>query len=216
MPNLDQAPKLVFDIPKDKGNQYYELPQKLMDIIFAELGNSSAQLRIMIVLIGTKPDFGVSEKWICDRTGLLPASYKTARKQLVKRGWLTHEDGKIIVNFKNIYASGNMVYPHQNENRGNMTYPLDENKNENRGNMVYPQRGNVIYPQGGNMVYPIIDNEQINKQISNDEIPAVGSDKDNPIVKEVYWFVDNANEIIKVPNVTDTYQYKGQFYKVKR
>ena len=112
-----------------------------MDIIFAELGNSSAQLRIMIVLIGTKPDFGVSEKWICDRTGLLPSSYKSARKQLVKRGWLTHEDGKIIVNFKNIYASSNMVYPLQNENRGNMVYTLDENKNENVQDIIDLKEG---------------------------------------------------------------------------
>lgn len=42
MPNYNQAPMLKFDIPKEKGNNYYELPQKLMDKVFAELGNSSA------------------------------------------------------------------------------------------------------------------------------------------------------------------------------
>lgn len=61
MPNYNQAPILKFDIPKDKGKNYYELPQNLMDIIFAESGNSSAQLKVMIVLIGTKSGFSISE-----------------------------------------------------------------------------------------------------------------------------------------------------------
>ena len=53
-----------------------------MDIIFSTLGNSSAQLRIMIVLIGTKPGFGISEKWILDITGLTERSYERARDSL--------------------------------------------------------------------------------------------------------------------------------------
>lgn len=145
MSNYNQAPILEFDVPKDKGNNYYELPQKLMDKIFADLGNSSAQIRIMIVLVGTKPGFAVSEKWICDRTGLKDASYKNARKELVKRGWLSHESSKSIkVNFKKILGE-------------------DE---KTRGNMVYPQCSNMVYPHEGNVVLPIIDKE-INNKIDN-------------------------------------------------
>lgn len=108
MPNYNQAPILKFDIPKEKGSNYYELPQKLMDKIFEQIGTSSAQLRIMIVLIGTKPGFAVSEQWMLERTGMSHSSYMKARKQLMDIGWITLEknDSKnsnnIVVNFKTI------------------------------------------------------------------------------------------------------------------
>ena len=54
MANFKQAPELKFTGQKPEG-QYYAIPQSLADIIFNELGNSSAQLRIMMVLIGTPP-----------------------------------------------------------------------------------------------------------------------------------------------------------------
>ena len=86
---------------------YYQIPQALADAIFSVLGNSSAQLRIMLVLIGTKPGFGVSQKWILQRTGLKEKSYIEARKALVARGWLTHtEYDSIIVNINKIYSDG--------------------------------------------------------------------------------------------------------------
>lgn len=91
MATLSQAPILQHNGSKMVGKQYYALSQSIMDIIFRELGNASAQLRIMIVLIGTKPnDFRISEKWICDRTGLTERSYIRARDELIKRGWLSH------------------------------------------------------------------------------------------------------------------------------
>ena len=100
MANLQQAPILQFDIEKPEGsNNFYKLPQQLMDAVFAGLGNSSAQLRIMIVLIGTKPGFGVSEEWILQRTSLLHSSYITARKALVDKGWITLEKGIILKQF---------------------------------------------------------------------------------------------------------------------
>lgn len=124
-----------------------------MDIIFNELGNKSAQLRIMIVLLGTKPDrFSVSDKWICERTGLLHPSYIKARKELVNKGWLTLKPGaELIVNIDKIY----------NENRGNTTLP-DEEKN-NCSNTTLPQRSNTILPQCSNTVLPIIYNETDNQ-----------------------------------------------------
>lgn len=84
--------------------QFYQIPQALADIVFSSLGNASAQLRIMMVLIGTKQGFNISQEWILKRTGLCERSYQEARKALVKRGWLSHSDGEsITVNFNNIY-----------------------------------------------------------------------------------------------------------------
>ena len=152
MPNLNQAPTLSFNGEKNQtdNNNFYQIPQGLADIVFNELGNASAQLRIMLVLIGTKPGFSVSEQWILERTGLQHASYIKARRELEKRGWLTLNAAKaIIVNFDAIYR-GNTVLPQK-----------DETKNDG-GNMVLPQRSNMVLPQQGNMVYPIINKEYIN------------------------------------------------------
>lgn len=77
-----------------------------MDIIFKKLGNSSAQLRIMIILIGTKPGFGISEQWMLERTGLSQPSYIKARKALADMGWITLEKRETIkVNFEAIGAT---------------------------------------------------------------------------------------------------------------
>lgn len=143
MANLQQAPKLYHNGAKNN-KQFYQIPQDLADVIFQKLGNSSAQLRIMMVLIGTKEGFGISDKWICERTGLQHASYITARKALVKRGWITHEASKgITINYSAIYA----------ENSSNTTLPQEEIKKE-CSNTVLPQRSNMVLPQGSNMVLP--------------------------------------------------------------
>lgn len=100
MNTLLKAPVLKHKGDKKLGVQYYALSQQLMDIIFKNLGNASAQLRVMIVLIGTKPDFSISQQWILDRTGLDERSYVRARKALVDRGWITHNPCEsITVNF---------------------------------------------------------------------------------------------------------------------
>ena len=105
-----QAPSLHHIGLKAQDNptgQFYMLPQALTDIIFNELGNSSAQLRIMMVLCGTKEGFFISEKWICDRTGLKRQSYERSRDELVKRGWITHNEYSTInIHYDKIYACG--------------------------------------------------------------------------------------------------------------
>ena len=159
MANYQQAPTLQFDSGKDLSKQHYAIPQDLADIIFNELGNSSAQLRIMMVLIGTKEGFNISDKWICDRTGLQHPSYINARKALVKRGWITHEPAQgITVNFKVIYG----------KNRSNTTLPEEEEK-ENRSNTTLPQGSNMVLPQRGNMVLPIT-NKTDNKTDDGGEV----------------------------------------------
>lgn len=105
------APELRFNGEKvqdnEATNQTYQIPQRLADIINNELGNSSAQLRVMYVLVGTKEGFRISEKWICERTGLSPTSYRRARADLENIGWITHTQYEsITINFDEIYKHG--------------------------------------------------------------------------------------------------------------
>lgn len=100
MPNLRQAPKLYHNKQDYKDKVFYNLPQDLMDCIFTQLdGRSGNQIKLMCVLLGTLGDgsFGVSEAWICDRTGMVQQTYSTARRALVERGWIYVEDGKMYV-----------------------------------------------------------------------------------------------------------------------
>ena len=105
-----KAPSLHFTGKKEQDNQTrqtYMIPQRLADIIFNVLGDSSAQLRIMMVLCGTKEEFFISGKWITKRTGLSQQSYSTALKKLVARGWVSHRSYSTIrVNFDKIYEDG--------------------------------------------------------------------------------------------------------------
>lgn len=170
MPNLKQAPALNFNGEKNQtnSNNHYHIPQGLADIVFKELGNASAQLRVMLVLIGTKPGFNISEQWILDRTGLQHASYLNARRALEQRGWLSLSAGKaIIVNFDTIY-------------RGNMVLPQNKNE-EDRGNMVLPLESNMVLPQRGNMVLPIINKETDNNTNKEDVSPVV--EEESPEIK---------------------------------
>ena len=100
MPNYKQAPKLYHNKSSFNCKNYYNLPQELMDCIFKQLdGKCGNQIKLMTVLLGTLGDgtFGVSEAWICDRTGMIQQTYSTARKALVERGWIYVEDSKIYV-----------------------------------------------------------------------------------------------------------------------
>ena len=105
-----KAPSLHFNGAKDqdnKTNQSYMIPQRLADIIFNLLGRAPAQIKIMIVLCGTKEDFFISTKWMTKRTGLSQQSYSEALRKLVDRGWLTHRNySHITVNYDKIYEDG--------------------------------------------------------------------------------------------------------------
>jgi Mn-dependent DtxR family transcriptional regulator len=83
------------------------IPQRLADIIFNVLRDSSAQIRIMMVLCGTKEEFFISGKWIQKRTGLSQQSYSESLKKLVARGWVKHVKYQHIwINFDKIYEDG--------------------------------------------------------------------------------------------------------------
>lgn len=57
-------------------------------------------------MIGTKPGFGISEEWIIERAGITERAYIDARKALVERGWIKHQECEnITVDFAAIYAT---------------------------------------------------------------------------------------------------------------
>lgn len=135
----------------------------------------------MLVLIGTKEGFAISEKWILERTGLLHASYINARDALVKRGWLHHEKSKgIVVDIKAIYA----------ENRSNTTLPQESNT-------TLPQRSNTILPQSGNTTLPITynKNNNINNKTGESETQSVSPSVEEPVEKEVEGII-YSNELV--------------------
>ena len=219
MANLQQAPVLKFNGAKTQDNttnQSYQIPQHLADIIFKELGNSSAQLRIMMVLCGTKEGFAISEKWILERTGLQHASYINARKALVAKGWLVHEESKgITINFNVIYGKCS-----------NTTLPLENEKS--RGNTTLPHRGNTILPHRGNTTLPIIDNI-IDNKINNvevapeveevespkaEEVEEKGNSITNPIPVDKEWLAERYNDLIHY-GTAGVYKYNNKFYKMQ-
>ena len=194
MANFKQAPELKFTGQKPEG-QYYAIPQSLADIIFNKLGNSSAQLRIMMVLIGTKQGFKISEKWILDRTGLLHASYIKARQELVKKGWLSHNEAAgITVNFDAI---------------------LDE---KNRGNMVLPQCSNTVLPiTNKNKIKTTNYASAPNKlgEVSDRGTPEaeeIGT-MNNPIEIDKGWLAERSNYLIKLNN--GLFKYENKIYKLR-
>lgn len=100
MPNYKQAPKLYHDKSHFEVGNFYSLPQNLMDCVFNQLdGKCGNQIKLITVLLGTlgNGSFGVSEKWICERTGMRHETYINARKALVEKGWIYLDKQKIYV-----------------------------------------------------------------------------------------------------------------------
>ena len=105
--SLKGAPKLKFD--SDKEDYYdvvgfYQLPQRVMDKINLKLKDSSAQIRVMTVLIGTKENFGVSANWLSARTSISRSNLYDTINKLIEKGFLSRDEkeGTLIVNYKKI------------------------------------------------------------------------------------------------------------------
>lgn len=105
MANYNQAPRLVHLGQKElivdgKREGFIGIPNDIFMIACKELSSYNTQLRLLLLLIGTGEDWGVSEKWVEQMTGLPKGSYHSARKGLVARGWLdVSEKGKIKVDY---------------------------------------------------------------------------------------------------------------------
>lgn len=113
MPNIKQAPALKAQGQKmrslrDKDWGKCIRPQVLETIFFQQLGNSSAQLRLILFLTGNANDgtFSIPEKTVCERLGFKDAKqYRNARDGLIARGWISHGND-ITINYDKIYEDG--------------------------------------------------------------------------------------------------------------
>lgn len=139
--NYKNALKLYHRYSMSKGEYFYNLPQKIIDSIFNNIdGKNGNAIKIMIVLLGTIGDgsFGISEKYMCDRTGITAQNYYRARKFLENIGFITIEGNSIIINIDRIINSNHDDYKisHHQNNNGNRDDDLnthrDDFQNSNR------------------------------------------------------------------------------------
>ena len=167
MGNINQAPKLVHLGEKElmidgKREGFVGIPNSLFKFICNELGDSSSRLRLMFLLVGTSPDWGVSTKWVEDTLGITKGSYTGARKYLIEeKKWLKLEGGQLIVDFDKIH-----------EDMKNKELGYNENTPKNRGTMVIPQnRGTTNIPQklGSNEYTPKQGYNGLSSILSEDE-----------------------------------------------
>lgn len=103
MANYNQAPVLIHKGDKN-GNckNITMIPNDLLQIIFNKLsGKQGNVIKLIIYLIGTAGDgsFSISEKQVCNVTGMLKSTYIEARKTLKDLNWIELKNGKIYLNF---------------------------------------------------------------------------------------------------------------------
>ncbi len=103
------APILCFSEPKDSrcgSDNFYMLPQELMTAVMAGItGNCLNQLKLMVLLLGTKEGFSLSEEFVLQRLRITQQAYLKARKALIEKGWLILEKKphRLIVNMDKIW-----------------------------------------------------------------------------------------------------------------
>lgn len=105
--NFRNAPILKYTEQKDSrcgSDNFYLLPQDLMDAVMAGLhGNAMNQLKLMIILLGTREGFSLTEEYMLERMKVDQQAYLRARKALINKGWLKKEKGEIIVDIAAIW-----------------------------------------------------------------------------------------------------------------
>ena len=82
------------------------LPQELMDAVMAGIkGNCLNQLKLMILLLGTKEGFRVSEQYVLEHLKISEQAYLKARRALVEKGWLQLEKNPhtLVVNLDKVW-----------------------------------------------------------------------------------------------------------------
>ena len=108
MANYNQAPKILAEGTRFRGETGKAIrSHDLETAIMNGLGDRDiAMMKVMFFLTGQAQDgqsFGVAEKTICERCNISERGYKSARKKLVEKGWIKHEEGKITILYDNIY-----------------------------------------------------------------------------------------------------------------
>lgn len=226
MPTYNQAPKIVYKGEKltdskgwGKTIRTHELEWKIM----SELGEREmAMLKIMLFLTGNAEGFAVAEKTICDRCNISTSGYRTARKKLSDKGWITCdlENKKIIVNYDVILGNGEKG---STENRSVPTSSEKQSAEEELKNFKEPISENRAMGISENTPETISENthNNIRNSISNNikeetcgqaHTQAIQGEVNNPIIVSKDWIMkQNVNEFIKtvLPGVV---KYKGKFY----
>ena len=88
-----------------KTDNFYELPQNVIDVLFNELSDEQGnEIKLMLLLLGVDGDgsFSLTEEWVKQKTGMSKQSYHSAKANLAERGFLILEDGKITVDIDSI------------------------------------------------------------------------------------------------------------------
>lgn len=209
-----KAPVLEHNGEKKKAGtneQFYLLPQGLMDIVFSSLGNASAQLRVMIVLLGTKPGFAVSEEWILDRTGLKERSYIEARKALVNRGWITHTA------FKNIVVNIDAIYAEKPETTAGKKKPETKAGKENKPEMTAGKEPDTSAGQPPETTPDIIDNgidKNKNKAIT---APQAQLSQIKEVSKQKYeeLIFGGFNQVEWIDKAKGIFRFNGKAFRVR-
>lgn len=188
MANYLQAPTLIHKGKKLKGNTiYWQLPQDLMAYVFNELDTKSgAQIKLMCLLLGTAGNgsFSVSEKFVTDTCNISEQGYKTARKALVNRGWITHDtkNQKIIVNIDMMYKAIEEKAKEEKE-KNNVSYETNDGDNSDipiEDNSIIPIEDNSVIPKGINQLSHNIEDIEYNKE-DNKEMAATPHRGHNPM-----------------------------------
>ena len=95
------SPFLVFNEKKDLDSKFYSLPVDLTAYIFQQLsGKNGNAIKLIIVLLGTHPNFRLTQSWVLKHTGLTKDGYYKARQTLIDKGMLIVDTKKnqLIVN----------------------------------------------------------------------------------------------------------------------
>ena len=201
MPNYNQAPKLYHLKDAFKSNNFYQLPQGVMDKVFQKLsGREGNAIKLITVLLGTlgNGSFGVSEAWICERTGMEHSTYIRARNNLRDKGWIVLEDGYLFV-LVDVIMDDEFSSKSQEEKEvviSNNLYSLKKYYFiDKSSDMKSPLRSDVKSPIINNNINNNIDNNININSLEGDQ------EKSYPIAKVISQ--ETANQIIEKKWITN-------------
>lgn len=129
MANLQQAPALLSKGERFRGTNGKAIrSHDLETAIWNGLGERDmAMAKVMFFLTGQAQDgkFKVAEKTIIERCNMSERGYKGARKKLVEKGWIDHQEGMITVLYDNIYKCGKGVTENTPILEDNSEHPIE-------------------------------------------------------------------------------------------
>lgn len=101
------APILAVDSDKESYEDttgFTQIPNTILSKLFEKLSSSPAQLRLMIILIGTKPGFGLSKTWLMERAQVCRTNLYRTLNALIDNGYLSRDEERnlLIINYKKL------------------------------------------------------------------------------------------------------------------